>query len=313
MTLHKQGFKYLGFLSLEIALALIVSAVLAMYFFRSQASELSKATAYIQADQIISIQVALQSYANRYRPALVQEAAAQSPPGVSDLYSPTIGELRSLGFLPDSFSSLSMINPGPFTLRLFLLPDASCVSSGTCSVDGFVLMQNPVIESDDDPTRGEYDGKKVGHMLDRMGGNGMARVIPGGVLVGAGAAFTYANTALTAHPTLSFNGQPYPGGVVGMRIATVLTPISPVAGGGGGGNNTPLLCAAGSATVQAQNNPGVGNSCQFDYPAFEVGTSVVSNYVSGNGKVRGQATFTCVDNGGMATVTGPSPVSCLRD
>ncbi|HEX4879662.1 MAG TPA: hypothetical protein VFV39_07455 [Limnobacter sp.] len=300
-----------GFLSLEIALALIVSAVLAMYFFRSQASETNKATAYIQADQIMAIQSALQNYANRYRPALVQEAGAELPSGVANIYSPSISELRTLGFLPSGFAATSMLSPGPFVLRLVLLPNSDCVSTRTCTVDGYVLMQNPVLESDDDPTRGEYDGKKLGHMLDRLGGNGMARVVPGGPLVGAGAAFTYANSAATAHPSIRYNGQPYPGGVVGMRIAGVTTPVN--AGAGGGGASTPTRCAAGAATVPAQNNPGVGNSCDFVYPAFDVGTSFVANYISGNGKVRGQATFTCVNNGGNATVSGPTQVSCIRD
>lgn len=312
LELKKYRYFHHGFLSLEIALALIVSAVLAMYFFRTQASESNKASAYIQADQIIAIQSALQSYANRYRSALVQEAGGEQP-NVTNIYRPSVPELRSLGFLPPGFSSMSMLNPGPFDLRLVLMPNSGCTSTRTCSIDGYVLMQNPVLEATSEPSRGEYDGKKVGHMLDRLGGNGMARVVPGGPLVGAGAAFTYPNSTATAHPSIRYAGQPYPAGVVGMRITTVTMP--PTSGSATGGGGSPSRCAAGSVTVESENKPGQGNACTFSYPAFDVGTSYVATFSNrnGNNQVRGQATFTCVSDGGNAVVSGPTQVSCVRE
>ena len=256
-----------GFTVIEISLALIISAFVGFALIRSNLTESTQSGGKIQADQLLQLKAGLESYINVNGVSLIAGTAVA---GVSNSLQPTVAELQNLQLLPSQFSTLATLNRSPFVSQISVLP-AGC-ALGSCQISGYVYIRDPILRSGNDPSRGEYDGVAISAMLSRLGGDGFARVVPNGALVAAGGAFSIANTSAVAHPTITVNGQPYPAGVVGVRLAS----ISPAAPAGSSGAAVSGPCPGGTVNnVEAAGTGGTGNGnqCFFTYPTIVLGSS----------------------------------------
>lgn len=300
----------LGFISLEISLVLIISAVLTFFLLKDRIRDSVRHSAHVQADQLLQLQNALQSYVSIHGVALVNRSLINS---VSTPLAPTVAELANLSFLPPNFSQTAVLNQSPFRIRLAVQPTACTL--GNCVIDGYALVVDPFLLADSDPARGEYDGQLLGDMLSRIGGNAFARVVPNASLVAAGGNFSYANSADTSHPSIRFQGQPYPAGVMGVRIASHTPPAAsnndttqpPT-------NGSTQACPAGVFSIVATNKPGggVGNSCEFSYPALAAGESINNLPSTAASKVSGTVDILCRVVPNSTSVVETSDLQCVK-
>ncbi|WP_370263142.1 hypothetical protein [Limnobacter sp.] len=291
-----------GFISLEISLGLIVAAVVGFYALRSTLRDSTINSAYIQADQIKKIRDGLSSYAKINATALVAGSAIS---GVSNILQPTVAELTALQMLPAGSSTLATLNRSPFVMRLTVSPSGCTL--GSCVIDGYVYVRDPFLGKGDVASTGRYDGTIVGAILERLGGDGFARVAPNANLVSAAGSFNYTNSTNFAHPTITVNGQPYPAGVVGMRIQ----PFTPdgVAAAGSGVSGP---CPGGSInTVEAAGTGGTGNGnqCFFTYPPVQLGSS--ATVLNTQTSTIGTLTVRCLAVNGSSTINIAS-LTCAK-
>lgn len=284
-----------GFISLEITLGLIVAAVIGFFAIRETYRNSTISSAQLQADQIKQIRDGLGSYALINAVAIVSGSAV---PGVAQPLRPTVPELVNLGVLPSQATSLATLNRSPFVTQLTLSPSGCTL--GTCTIDGYVYARDPFLAKGDMPASGQYDGTTVGTMMERLGGDGFARVAPNGNLVGAAGSFTFPNSSAFAHPTLTVGSQPYPAGVVGMRISQV-TPAAMasntgnfVAGASCPGGTINNVVAAGT------NGNGTGNQCFFSYPTVVLGSS--ATVTNSQTSTKGSLTVFCLAIDGRSTI-----------
>lgn len=236
----------------------------------------------VQADQLLQIKSALESYMSAHGTALVNGTAIA---GVAVPLRPTIAELQNLQMLPAQFNGTATLNRSPFVTQLSILP-AGC-ALGSCVISGYVYIRDPILDTGNDATRGEYDGVAISALLSRIGGDGFARVVANGSLVASGGAFSIPNSASVAHPSITVSGQPYPAGVAGVRLESVSPPAPPppAAPAGGGGTTPPAAGAGPACTAGNVNNVpasgtsgnGNGNQCNFAYPTLASGQSVSVN------------------------------------
>ena len=136
-------------------------------------------------------------------------------------------------------------------------------------------------------------------MLSRLGGDGFARVVPNNALVASGGAFSIPNTSAVAHPSITVNGQPYPAGIVGVRLAA----ISPAAPGGTGGGAVSGPCPGGTVNnVEAAGTGGTGNGnqCFFTYPTIVLGSS--ATVLNTQTSTLGTLTVRCLAVNGNSTL-----------
>lgn len=308
-----KGFtRSLGFTAIEISLALIISAFVAFALFRSNLTSFTQQGGVVQADQILQVRNALQNYVSTNGAALVAGSAIS---GVSNPLQPSVAELVNLQLLPSSFETLATLNKSPFATRLNLSP-TPCIL-GACTVTGYVYVRDPFVGKGNDATKGEYDGVAVSSMLSRLGGMGFARVVANNNLVGAGGTFTIANSAATAHPTLTVNGQPYPAGVVGVQINST-TPAVAAAGAaaaatgaigavtgtatGTGGTGVPGPCPGGviDNVPTKENKGGKGNMCKFTYPVINLGETITID--NSQPSTKGEVVLACYSVNGQSTL-----------
>lgn len=293
-----------GFTVIEISLALILSAFVAFAIFRSNITESTQQGGTVQADQLLQIKSALESYIRVNGAALVSGSAVT---GVANSLQPTIVELQNLQILPGQFSSTATLNRSPFVIQLSLLPSGCTL--GNCVISGIVYVRDPILGRTDNPSAGQYDGVAVSAMLSRMGGDGFARVVPNGNLVASGGAFSIANSTNVAHPTITVSGQPYPAGVVGVRV-TAYTPEAPVSASGGATVSGP--CPAGTinnVVATGTTGNGNGNQCFFSFPSIPLGSSrtVLNTQTSTTGSL----TVLCLAINGNSTIQIGN-LTCLK-
>ncbi|HEY1059475.1 MAG TPA: prepilin-type N-terminal cleavage/methylation domain-containing protein [Limnobacter sp.] len=284
-----------GFTLIEMSLGLIVAAVVAYLAIRSTVKDYTVQGAYAQADQIKQIRDGLSTYVQINGATIV---SGGSVAGVSNALAPTITELLNLQLLPSQASTLATLNQSPFVLKLTVSP--SGCSLGNCVIDGYVYVRDPFLAKGDNPATGQYDGTKVGAMMQRLGGNGFARVAPNGNLVSAVGSFSFNNSTNFAHPTITVSGQPYPAGVVGMRIDSFTPTGSSDSGTGGGGSGD---CPSGSVNnvlAAGTNGKGNGNQCFFSYPAVPLGTS--TTVMNSNKSTTGSLTVMCMAVNNTSTI-----------
>ncbi|HEX4918656.1 MAG TPA: hypothetical protein VFV43_12220 [Limnobacter sp.] len=291
-----------GFISLEITLGLIVAAVVGYYAIRTTFRDSTINSAYIQADQIKAIQDGLSSYAKINASALIAGSAIS---GVAIATQPTVTELTNLQLLPPGSSSLATLNRSPFVTRINISPSGCTL--GSCVIDGYVYVRDPFLAKGDVAANGQYDGTSVGAMLDRLGGDAFARVVPNANLVSAAGSFTYTNASAFAHPTITVSGQPYPAGVVGMRIQ----PFTPD-GVSTGGAVVAGPCPGGSINnVEAAGTGGTGNGnqCFFTYPTVQLGSS--ATVLNTQTSTLGTLTVRCLAVNGSSTINIAS-LTCVK-
>ncbi|MCQ8895026.1 prepilin-type N-terminal cleavage/methylation domain-containing protein [Limnobacter humi] len=295
--------KQRGFTLIEMSLGLIVAAVVAYMAIRSTVKDYTVQGAYAQADQIKQIRDGLSTYVQINGTAIV---SGSSVSGVSNALAPTVTELLNLQLLPSQASTLATLNQSPFVLKLTVSP--SGCSLGNCVIDGYVYVRDPFLAKGDNPASGQYDGTEVGSMLQRLGGDAFARVAPNGNLVGAVGSFNYTNSTNFAHPTITVNGQPYPAGIVGMRIAS----YTPAGTTTGSGSTTGGPCPGGTinnVVATGTNGNGNGNQCFFTYPTVVLGSS--ATVLNTQTSTTGTLTVRCLAVNGMSTIQ-IATLTCIK-
>lgn len=293
-----------GFTMIEITLALAISAFVAFTVFRSRLTESTQQSAQVQADQLVQLRDALKSFASINGESIVKGAAVT---GVSNALQPTVAELQNLQLLPTQFKTLSTLNNSPFVTSLSVAPTGCAL--GACVISGYVYIRDPFLAKGDDATQGQYDGVTVSTMLSRIGGDAFARVVPSGSLVASGGNFTIANSAAVAHPTIKVNSQPYPAGVVGVRIASV-TPAAPAGTTSTGTSGAP--CPGGTINnveAFATGGNGNGNQCFFTYPTIVLGSS--ATVLNTQTSTIGSLTVMCLSLNGNSSIQIAN-LSCVK-
>lgn len=220
-----------GFVSLEIALVLIISAIIGFVLIQQQARAAKKEVARVQADQLQQFADALNSYTDLYRRELVgpgdlnidinnngttdvtipENPPAGSPEGGK--LTPTVQNLIDAGLLPAGFQNRPAASDGQFVTRLSVLPLNCSVVADNCRVEGYVAINQPVT------TGGAFDGDIMGDMLGFMGGNGFATITANQPAVSSGGNFTVA---------LDIDGNgtadaATAAGIMGMRVGALAT------------------------------------------------------------------------------------------
>lgn len=228
--------KLKGFVSLEIALVLIISAIIGFALLQQQARAAKKEVAKIQADQLIQIADALNSYSDLYRRNLVspgdleidlgndgtidvvipQNAPAGTAPEGGKL-TPSIANLIAAGLLPPGFQNSPAASNGQFISRLSIQPASCSPANNDCRIEGYVTLTQPVTTGGQNPAAGQFDGDVLGDALGFLGGNGFATLAAGQSAVSSGGNFTV-NVDLNNDGTLDSGA-----GLIGMRVGALAT------------------------------------------------------------------------------------------
>lgn len=224
-----------GFISLEIALVLIISAIIGFVLIQQQARSAKKEVARVQADQLQQIADALNSYTDLYRRDLVVSGnlnididgngttdvtiPATAPGGTAPEGSklrPTISNLISAGLLPAGFQNRPAASNGQFVTRLTVLPAGCSAIADNCRIEGYVAINQPVTTGG-----GVFDGDIMGDALSFMGGNGFATLAANQAAVSSGGNFTVA-LDLDGNGTADTTTNP---GLVGMRVGATASRV----------------------------------------------------------------------------------------
>ena len=228
--------KLKGFISIEIALVLIISAIIGFALIQQQARAAKKEVAKIQADQLIQLADAVNSYSDLYRRGLVNPGDLEvdlgndgtidviipesAPAGgiEGSKLTPTIGNLIAAGLLPPGFQNTPAASNGLFISRLRIEPAATCTpANNDCRIEGYVTITQPVTTGNQNPAAGQFDGDVLGDTLGFLGGNGFATLAAGQSAVSSGGNFTV-NIDLNNDGTLDSGA-----GFVGVRVGALAT------------------------------------------------------------------------------------------
>ncbi|WP_334120466.1 hypothetical protein [Limnobacter sp.] len=199
--------KYPGFLSIELALVLIISAIIAFAVVQQQARSAKTSVAEIQADQLNQVGNALNSYTDLYRRGLSAPGDLQidlNNDGITDVLipedapsgnegsklTPTIQNLIDAGLLPESFTNRPAASDGQFITRLSILPAGCSMAADNCRIEGYITLSQPVTIGGQSAATGEFDSDIAGDMLSFMGGNGFVTLRPNTPASSAGGNFT---------------------------------------------------------------------------------------------------------------------------
>ncbi|MBU0782604.1 MAG: hypothetical protein KJ798_10695 [Gammaproteobacteria bacterium] len=199
--------KYPGFLSIELALVLIISAIIAFAVVQQQARSAKTSVAEIQADQLNQVGNALNSYTDLYRRGLSAPGDLQidlNNDGITDVLipedppsgnegsklTPTIQNLIDAGLLPASFVNRPASSDGQFITRLSILPAGCSMAADNCRIEGYITLSQPVTIGGQNAAAGEFDSDIAGDMLSFMGGNGFVTLRPNTPATSAGGNFT---------------------------------------------------------------------------------------------------------------------------
>lgn len=295
--------KLKGFISLEIALVLIISAIIGFVLIQQQARAAKKEVARVQADQLQQFADALNSYTDLYRRELVgpgnlnididnngttdvtipEAAPAGSPEGGK--FTPTVQNLIDAGLLPQGFQNRPAASDGQFITRLSVQPPTCSVTADNCRVEGYVAINQPVT------TGGAFDGDIMGDMLSFMGGNGFATIRANQPAVSSGGNFTVA-LDLDGNGTADTNST---AGITGMRVgalasrADVRDPIPNV--DFCTGDNINIFWGTGAASnpslATLTTNPNALDSKNVCYAVVISDTPVGYRFVQTDGNVGG--------------------------
>ncbi|VWX33633.1 conserved hypothetical protein [Limnobacter sp. 130] len=208
-SLKRSNKNHTGFLSIELALVLIISAIIAFAVVQQQARSAKSSVAKIQADQLNQVGNALNSYTDLYRRGLSAPGDLRvdlNNDGITDVtipenpvsgnegskLTPTMQNLIDVGLLPASFVNRPAASNGQFITRLSVLPANCSVAADNCRIEGYITLSQAVTIGAQDPTAGEFDNDIAGDMLSFMGGNGFVTLQADTPAVSAGGNFTVA-------------------------------------------------------------------------------------------------------------------------
>ncbi len=233
-SLKHSNTRHTGFLSIELALVLIISAIIALAVVQQQARSAKSSVAKIQADQLNQVGDALNSYTDLYRRGISAPGDLQvdlNNDGITDVtipedpvtgnegskLTPTIQNLIDVGLLPASFVNRPAASNGQFITRLSVLPAGCSMAADNCRIEGYITLSQPVTIGGQDGTAGESDSDIAGDMLSFMGGNGFVTLRSNTPATAAGGNFTVA---------LDINGDGAidtntPAGIPGVRVGAL--------------------------------------------------------------------------------------------
>lgn len=233
-SLKHSNTRHTGFLSIELALVLIISAIIAFAVVQQQARSAKSSVAKIQADQLNQVGDALNSYTDLYRRGISAPGDLQvdlNNDGITDVtipedpvtgnegskLTPTIENLIDVGLLPASFVNRPAASNGQFITRLSVLPAGCSMAADNCRIEGYITLSQPVTIGGQDGTAGESDSDIAGDMLSFMGGNGFVTLRSNTPATAAGGNFTVA---------LDINGDGAidtntPAGIPGVRVGAL--------------------------------------------------------------------------------------------
>lgn len=205
----KTHSKFAGFLSIELALVLIISAIIAFAVVQQQARSAKTSIAEIQADQLNQLGDALNSYTDLYRRGLsapgdleidlnndgiADVTIPETPPSGTEgsKLTPTVENLIDAGLLPSGFVNRPAASNGQFIARLSILPAGCSMAADNCRIEGYITLSEPVTVGGQNPADGEFDSDIAGDMLAFMGGNGFVTLLADSPAISAGGNFTVA-------------------------------------------------------------------------------------------------------------------------
>lgn len=269
--------KHIGFVSIEIALVLIISAIIGFVLIQQQARAAKKEVARVQADQLQQLADALNSYTDLYRRDLVvsgnlnididnngttdvtiPETAPGGTAPEGGKLTPTVQNLIDAGLLPPGFLNRPAASNGQFVARLSIQPAGCSPSADNCRVEGYVTITQPVTTGGQNPAAGQFDGDVVGDMLGFMGGNGFATLAANQVAVSSGGNFTVAlDLSGDGNPDANTNA-----GLVGVRVGATATRVDvrdPIPGVDFCRGNVPLFWPITGNSLPA--SPTIANAC----------------------------------------------------
>lgn len=233
-SLKHSNTRHTGFLSIELALVLIISAIIAFAVVQQQARSAKSSVAKIQADQLNQVGDALNSYTDLYRRGISAPGDLQvdlNNDGITDVtipedpvtgnegskLTPTIENLIDIGLLPASFVNRPAASNGQFITRLSILPAGCSMAADNCRIEGYITLSQPVTIGGQNGAAGEFDSDIAGDMLSFMGGNGFTTLQADTPATSAGGNFTVA---------LDIDGDGVtdantPAGIPGVRVGAL--------------------------------------------------------------------------------------------
>ncbi|MCE2746954.1 MAG: hypothetical protein LW710_13765 [Burkholderiales bacterium] len=226
--------RHAGFLSIELALVLIISAVIAFAVVQQQARSAKSSVAKIQADQLNQVGDALNSYTDLYRRGISAPGDLQidlNNDGITDVtipenpvsgnegskLTPTIENLIDIGLLPSSFVNRPAASNGQFITRLSILPAGCSIAADNCRIEGYITLSQPVTIGGQNSAAGEFDNDIAGDMLGFMGGNGFVTLQANTPATSAGGNFTV-SLDLDGNNSSDANT---PAGIPGVRVGAL--------------------------------------------------------------------------------------------
>lgn len=233
-SLKHSNTRHTGFLSIELALVLIISAIIALAVVQQQARSAKSSVAKIQADQLNQVGDALNSYTDLYRRGISAPGDLQvdlNNDGITDVtipedpvtgnegskLTPTIENLIDVGLLPASFVNRPAASNGQFITRLSILPAGCSMAADNCRIEGYITLSEPVTIGGQDGAAGEFDSDIAGDMLSFMGGNGFTTLQADTPATSAGGNFTVA-LDIDGDGTTDANT---PAGIPGVRVGAL--------------------------------------------------------------------------------------------
>lgn len=214
---------------------MIVSALLFYFIIGQQARSAKTDLAKIQADQLIQIADALNSYTDLYRrdlaaggdlevdlgedgtvDATIPEIAPNPPSPEGSKLTPTILNLTEAGLLPPGFINRPVASNGSFIVRLAVEPAGCSAAANDCRIEGYVVINSPITTSANNSDGLAFDGDVLGDALSAIGGNGFVTFSPS-----AKAKLAGGNLDLELDLDGNGSADALPAGLLGMRVGAL--------------------------------------------------------------------------------------------
>lgn len=187
----------MGVFMFELSLALLIAAVAGAATIRTQLNVNRMQVADIQADVLNMYRNGLQTYADENYLALQSGASVTknavtlvTGAGVGQTRQPTVANLLAMGYLPLGFANGVLLADGAQFQNVIQLEPAGCVTVA-CNVRGYAYIDQPIVVRG---SGGETDGRIIGQMLARIGGNAGTSVEgSANTITGVGGGWTWPN------------------------------------------------------------------------------------------------------------------------